>query len=120
MADLQEIDYGGVAPPAVVYGKTAGGTLVPLLLSSEGAILLESFLPSSGEGSIAAGYNYADIGHDLGGTPTLILITPEDGFDAPYEVPKASIGAVTFRVQYKGGVVQPAGTIGYFMWGAKV
>ena len=72
-----------------------------------------------GEGNIAAGNNYVDVTHGCGATPTIILITPEDGFDSPYEVPRANIGATTFRVRYKGGVTQTEGVTGYFLWEAK-
>jgi hypothetical protein len=73
-----------------------------------------------GESHIAAGANYVDVTHGLEDTPTFIIITPEDGFDAAFEAPRAPRDGTTFRVGYKNGVLQPAGTSGYFIWGAKV
>jgi hypothetical protein len=70
-----------------------------------------------GESSIASGSGYKDITHGLGVAPTGITITPEDGFDAPWEVPRASIGTSTFRVQFKGDVEST--TTAYFLWEAK-
>src|SRR5574343_65649 len=69
------------------------------------------------ESSIASGSSYKDVTHGLGVAPTCINITPEDGFDAPYEVPRANIGTTTFRVQFKGGVT--ASETAYFLWEAK-
>jgi len=73
---------------------------------------------NQGEGSIVAGANYADVTHSLGAVPTFIAITPETGLDAPYEIVRASTSATIFRVAYKGGLTQPAGTTGYFLWRA--
>lgn len=74
-------------------------------------------LNAHGESSIASGSSYKDITHGLGVAPTGINITPEDGFDAPYEVPRANIGTTTFRVQFKGGVT--AAATAYFLREAK-
>jgi hypothetical protein len=76
-------------------------------------------LSAHGESSIPAGADHVDVTHGLGVAPTGISITPEDGFDAPWEVPRAGIGITTFKVQYKGGLTQAAGTSGYFLWEAK-
>lgn len=69
------------------------------------------------ESSIPTGSSYKDVTHGLGVAPTGITITPEDGFDAPWEVPRANIGTTTFRVQFKGGVT--AAETAYFLWEAK-
>lgn len=74
-------------------------------------------LNAHGESSIASDSSYKDVTHGLGVAPTFISITPEDGFDSPWEVPRANIGTTTFRVQFKGGVT--AATTAYFLWEAK-
>jgi hypothetical protein len=94
-------------------------------MAQEALTLLDALVTATGkyaqhgEGTIVAGASSATITHHLNTTPTSVNITPEDGFDAPYEVPRASIGATTFVVQYKGGVTQPVGTTAYFLWEVK-
>jgi hypothetical protein len=73
-----------------------------------------------GESAIIAGASYKDVTHQLPDIPTSITITPQDGFDAPWEIVRAQIGPTTFRVAYKGGLTQDPGTSGYFLWEAKV
>lgn len=67
-----------------------------------------------GKSKIDSGNNYVDVAHGLGGTPTAVNITPADGCEAPIQVPAASLGATTFRVQFIGGLT--LGSDANFYW----
>jgi hypothetical protein len=71
-----------------------------------------------GDDAIASGDNSVTVIHTLGVTPEFVGITPLAGFDAPYEVYDRAVGS--FKVRYKGGVLQPAGTTGNFTWTAGI
>jgi hypothetical protein len=71
-----------------------------------------------GDAAIAAGDNGVTVIHTLGAIPEFVGITPLVGFDAPWEVYDRAVGS--FKVRYKGGVLQPVGTTGDFTWTAGV
>lgn len=103
---------------SVLVGATSAGVPTICKVSSDGTLLM-SEAANGGESSIAAGASSKTVAHGCGAIPSIINITPETGFDAPYEIVRASTDATNFVVQYKGGVTQPAGTTGYFLWEAK-
>jgi len=71
-----------------------------------------------GDAAIAAGDNSVTVIHTLGAIPEFVGITPLPGFDAPWEVYDRAVGS--FKVRYKGGVLQPGGTTGDFTWTAGI
>lgn len=71
-----------------------------------------------GDAAIAAGDNEVTVIHTLGAVPEFVGITPLTGFDAPWEVYDRAVGS--FKVRYKGGVLQPVGTTGDFTWTAGI
>lgn len=115
---VSKISGGNDVTISVLVGATSGGVPTICKVSSDGT-LLTSQAANGGESSIPAGTGSKTVTHGVGTTPTIITITPEDGFDSPWEIVRASTGATTFKVQYKGGLTQPLGTAGYFLWEAK-
>jgi hypothetical protein len=103
---------------SLMVGATSGGVPTICKVSSDGTLLM-SEAANGGESSIPAGVGSKTVTHGVGAIPTIINITPEDGFDSPWEIVRASTSATTFTVQYKGGLTQPLGTSGYFLWEAK-
>jgi len=71
-----------------------------------------------GDSAITSGNNSVTVTHSLGIVPEFIGITPMDGFDAPYEIYDRTIAS--FKVRYKGGILQEAGTTGTFTWSAGI
>jgi hypothetical protein len=103
---------------SILVGATAAGVPTVCKVGSDGA-LITSVVSNGGESSIAAGAGSKTVTHGVGAIPTIINITPETGFDSPYEIVRASTTATVFVVQYKDQVTQPAGTTGWFLWEAK-
>lgn len=112
------ISGGNDVTVSLLVGMTSGGVPTILKVASDGT-LLTSEASNGGESSIAAGAGSKTVAHGLGAIPSIINITPEDGLDSPYEVVRASTDATNFVVQLKGGLTQPAGVTGYFLWEAK-
>ncbi len=103
---------------SIMVGATAGGIPTIAKLASDGTLLM-SEAANGGESSIAAGSGSKTVAHGLGAIPSIINITPETGLDSPYEIVRASTDATNFVLQLKGGLTQPAGVVGYFLWEAK-
>ena len=99
-------------------GATAAGIPTLVKVASDGS-LITTVAANGGESSIAAGAGSKTVTHGAGAIPSIINITPETGFDSPYEIVRASTTDTVFVVQYKDQVTQPAGTTGYFLWEAK-
>jgi hypothetical protein len=95
------------SPTSYVLGKGDKGDKGDKGASGSGSV--------SGNGTIIAGHSYTDVAHGLGSVPSAVSITDHDLIGL-YEFPLASIGLVTFRLQYKGGVLQPPGTTAHFIW----
>lgn len=115
---LASIERANDVTVSLLVGATSAGVPTICKVSSDGTLLM-SEAANGGESSIAAGAGSKTVAHGLGAVPTIINITPETGFDAPYEIVRASTDATNFVVQYKGGVTQAVGTTGYFLWEAK-
>lgn len=115
---IAAINGGNDVTVSLLVGANAAGVPLIAKMASDGTLLISDGV-NGGESSIAAGSGSKTITHGVGAVPTIINITPEDGFDSPYEIIRGSTGATTFKVQYKGGVTQAAGTTGYFLWEAK-
>lgn len=101
---------------SIMVGATAGGVPTIAKVASDGTLLM-SEAANGGESSITAGSGSKTVTHGCGAIPSIINITPSDNFDSPYEVPRADIGATTFKVQFKGGLT--AAATAYFRWEAK-
>lgn len=113
---VSKIAGGNDVTISVLVGATAAGVPTICKVASDGTMLM-SEAANGGESSIAAGSGSKTVTHGCGAIPSIINITPSDGFDSPYEVPRADIGATTFKVQFKGGLL--AATTAYFRWEAK-
>jgi hypothetical protein len=113
---ISKIEGGNDVTIAVMVGVNPSGIPTVFKVSSDGTLLM-SGAANGGESSIASGAGSKVVTHGCGAVPSIINITPSDGFDSPYEVPRADIGATTFKVQFKGGIL--ATETAYFRWEAK-
>jgi hypothetical protein len=115
---VSEITGGNDVTVNILVGATSAGVPTICKVSSDGTLLM-SEAANGGESSISAGSGSKTVTHGVGAIPSIINITPEDGFDSPWEIVRASTSATVFVVRYKGGVTQAPGTTGYFLWEAK-
>lgn len=115
---ISKISGGNDVTISVMVGATSAGVPTICKVSSDGTLLV-SEASNGGESYIAGDAGSKTVTHGVGAVPSIINITPEDGFDSPWEIVRASTSATVFKVQYKGGLLQPTGTNGYFLWEAK-